>query len=281
MWATGRILEVATQLLDHTQFEAVPDLLLAEANEIAEDDVRVNLRLSTFGASLVKQGANILHHCNTGRLASIDYGTALGVVYRSQEEGKNVHVWVDETRPRLQGAKLTAWELMEAKVPMTLIPDNASGHLMLSGKIDIILFGADRVAANGDVANKIGTLNICMMGQVNNIPRFACVPTSTIDLSIPSGEHIPIELRDEREVTEVDGVRVAPPGVKAFNPAFDVTPSRFLTGIITEAGICYPPFEESLRKAVLSENARSLEAREARLKLYTEQTRQSKRAKTD
>jgi len=187
------------------------------------------------------------------------------VIYICHEQNKGIHVWVDETRPRLQGARLTAWELMEAKIPMTLMADNAAGHLMHQGRIDVILFGADRVAANGDVANKIGTFNVCMMGHVNQIPRYACVPVSTIDLSIMTGQEIPIEERDAREVTEIEGVRIAPEGVAVYNPAFDVTPAKFITGIITEAGVCYPPYEESLRDAVAKEVGRTASDREARL----------------
>jgi methylthioribose-1-phosphate isomerase len=158
---------------------------------------------------------------------------------------------------------------------MTLIPDSAAGHLMYQGKVDVILFGADRVAANGDVANKIGTFNICMMGQLNHIPRYACVPVSTIDLSILTGSEISIEQRDDREVTEIDGVRVAPLGVKVYNPAFDITPSKFITGIITEAGVCYPPYEESIREAVAKETQRGVGDREARLLQYVESIRDS------
>ena len=165
-------------------------------------------------------------------------------------------MWVDETRPRLQGAKLTAWELMRGGVPMHLIADNAAGHLMQRGKVDVLLFGADRVAANGDVANKIGTYKLCVVAKENGVPAFACVPTSTVDLTIATGDEIPIEERSADEVTTIEGVMVAPAGVPVFNPAFDVTPFRYLTGIITEEGICYPPFEVSLKEAKLKAEAR-------------------------
>ena len=193
---------------------------------------------------------------NTGALATIDVGTALGVIYEAHKSGKGIHVWVDETRPRLQGAKLTAWELMRGGVPMHLIADNAAGHLMQRGRVQVLLFGADRVAANGDVANKIGTYKLAVCARENSVPTFACVPTSTLDLSLADGEGIPIEERSAEEVTHVGGVLVAPAGVPVFNPAFDVTPARYLTGIITEEGICYPPFQDSLRAAVLAAEKR-------------------------
>ena len=176
------------------------------------------------------------------RWLTVDFGTALGVVYACQEQGKQIHVWVDETRPRLQGARLTAWELMRAEIPMHLIADNAAGHLMRTGKVDVVIFGADRVAANGDVANKIGTYKLGVVAQENGIPVYAVAPTSTIDLSLPDGDQIPIEERGADEVTHVGDTLIAPEGVPVYNPAFDVTPHRYITGIVTEEGICYPPF---------------------------------------
>jgi methylthioribose-1-phosphate isomerase len=198
----------------------------------------------------VPQGANILTHCNTGSLATVDYGTALGIVRTAHEQGKQVHVWVDETRPRLQGARLTAWELTRDNIPMTLIADNAAGMLMRLGKVQVVLFGADRVAANGDVANKIGSYKLAVLAKENGIPCYSVVPTPTVDLSLANGDLIPIEERSAEEVTLVGPERIAPEGVAVYNPAFDVTPHRYLTGIITEEGICYPPFEISLRRAV-------------------------------
>jgi len=177
----------------------------------------------------------------------VSYGTALGVIYESAAQKKNIHVWVDETRPRLQGARLTAWELQRAGINMHLIADSASGLLMYQGKVDIVLFGADRVAANGDVANKIGTYKLSVVAKENGIPVYACVPTSTIDLTIESGRSIPIEERNSEEITHIDSSVIAPAGVPVYNPAFDITPYRYLTGIITEEGICYPPFNISLR----------------------------------
>jgi methylthioribose-1-phosphate isomerase len=236
-------------LLAMTQVEEIVDALVAEAQRIADEDVEINKRMAAHGAELIEDGYNILTHCNTGALATVDYGTALGVIRTAHEQGKRVHVWVDETRPRLQGARLTAWELMRYGIPMTLIADNAAGCLMLSGQVDLVLVGADRVAANGDVANKIGTYKLAVLAQENGIPCYSVSPTSTVDLSLPSGEQITIEERDRAEVTHVGGVGIAPEGVPVYNPAFDVTPHRYITGIVTEAGIVYPPFGPGLRRA--------------------------------
>jgi methylthioribose-1-phosphate isomerase len=200
---------------------------------------------------------------DAGTLATVDYGTALGVVRSAAEQGKQVHVWVDETRPRLQGARLTAWELMRDGIPMTLIADNAAGMLMRQGKVDLVLFGADRVAANGDVANKIGSYNLAVLARENGVPCYSVVPTSTIDLALADGDLIPIEERDAEEITCVGEQRVAPEGVRAYNPAFDVTPHRYLTGIITDEGICYPPFAVSLARAVAAADARRRDAEAA------------------
>lgn len=253
MWATARLLQVARTVKDPAQ---VGTTLWQEAQALAEQDVEINSRMAKHGAVVVPQGANILHHCNTGALATVDIGTALGVITECHKQGKGIHVWVDETRPRLQGARLTAWELMRDGVPMHLIADNAAGMLMLNGKVDIVLYGADRVAANGDVANKIGTYKISVCARENGIPVYAVVPTSTIDLEVKDGSGIPIEERSADEVTTVQGKRVAPENCKVFNPAFDVTPHRYVTGIITEEGICYPPYSLSLRAAKLKAQAR-------------------------
>jgi len=247
-WATGRVLRKARDS-KRSEVPAVADIVLGEAERIADEDVEINRRMGAHGATIVPQVANILHHCNMGTLATVDYGTALGVVRAAIEVGKRVHVWVDETRPRLQGARLSAWELMREGIPMTLIADNAAGHLMRTGKVNVVLFGADRVAANGDVANKIGTYKLAICAQENGIPRYSVAPTSTIDLSLPEGDAIPIEERGWEEVAAFGGTQVAPDDVPVYNPAFDVTPHRYLTGIITEEGICYPPFVESLWQA--------------------------------
>lgn len=262
-WATRRLLNLAR----HTLLENLDDVrstLLAEAEALADEDVEINRRMGFNGAAVVPEGANLLHHCNTGSLATVDFGTALGVVYACQEQGKRIHVWVDETRPRLQGARLTAWELMRAEVPMHLIADNAAGYLMRTGKVDVVIFGADRVAANGDVANKIGTYKLGVVARENGIPVYAVVPTSTIDLDLPSGDDIPIEERDDDEVKYVGDTLIAPEDVPVYNPAFDITPHRYLTGIVTEEGICYPPFTDSLRRAKEAAEARIEEGRKTR-----------------
>ncbi len=261
-WATRRMYETAEQTPGDVH--ALRAGLVAEAQRIADEDVEINRRMGLCGAEIIPGQANILHHCNTGSLATVDYGTALGVVRAAVEQGKQIHVWVDETRPRLQGARLTAWELMRDGIPMTLIADNASGMLMRLGKVDVVLFGADRVAANGDVANKIGSYKLAVLARENGIPCYSVVPTSTIDLSLASGDEIPIEERGDDEVTMVGGERVAPPGVHVYNPAFDVTPHRYLTGIITEEGICYPPFDVSLRRAKQAAETRVALLRDSR-----------------
>ncbi|GIV76273.1 MAG: methylthioribose-1-phosphate isomerase [Litorilinea sp.] len=253
-WATARLLTLAEQT--QADVDALRQALLAEAQAVADEDVEINRRMGFHGAELIPDGANVLHHCNTGALAAVDFGTALGVIYACQEQGKRIHVWVDETRPRLQGARLTAWELMRAEVPMHLIADNAAGHLMRTGQVDVVIFGADRVAANGDVANKIGTYKLSVVAKENGIPVYAVVPTSTIDLNLPDGDHIPIEERGPEEVTHIGETVIAPENVPVYNPAFDVTPHRYITGIVTEEGVCYPPFTQSLRKAKEAAEAR-------------------------
>jgi methylthioribose-1-phosphate isomerase len=226
--------------------------LLTEAQALADEDVEINKRLGAHGAALVRDGDTILHHCNTGALATVDYGTALGVIRAAHGQGKRIHVLVDETRPRLQGARLTAWELQQEGIPFTLIADNAAGHFMRTDQVDIVLVGSDRTAANGDVANKIGTYKLAVVAQANGIPFYPCVPTSTIDLALATGDDIPIEEREADEVTGItyQGHPAAPEGIQVANPAFDVTPHRYVTGIVTENGIAYPPFDVSLRRVV-------------------------------
>ena len=249
-WATRRMLTVAEQSDSGLDADGLRRALLAEAEALADEDVEINRRMGFNGAAVVPDGANLLHHCNTGSLATVDFGTALGVIYACQEQGKEIHVWVDETRPRLQGARLTAWELMRAEVPMHLIADNAAGHLMRTGQVDVVVFGADRVAANGDVANKIGTYKVAVVARENGIPVYCVAPTSTVDLTLPDGDQIPIEERGAEEVAQIGARPIAPTDVPVYNPAFDITPHRYLTGIVTEEGICYPPFGQSLRAAV-------------------------------
>jgi methylthioribose-1-phosphate isomerase len=248
-WAIDRMLRCARNVAEDDP-RTVIDALVAEAQRIADEDVEINRRIGAHGAVLVEDGFRILTHCNAGALATVDYGTALAVVRTAHEQGKRIHVWVDETRPRLQGARLTAWELMNEGIPMTLIADNVAGHLLRTGQVDLVVVGSDRTVANGDVANKIGTYKLAVLARENGVPFYAAVPTSTIDLSIQEGDQIPIEERGAEEVTHPGGCQVAPDGVPVLNLAFDVTPHRYVTGIITENGVAYPPFKESLRRMV-------------------------------
>ena len=247
-WALNRMLA----RLEDDSLPGVDDMrkaLIAEAEALAEEDVAANKRMGEYGAALIEDGYNILTHCNAGALATVDYGTALAPIRTAWKQGKHVHVFVDETRPRLQGARLTAWELMRDGIPMTLIADNAAGYYLQKGEVDLVFVGADRVVANGDVVNKIGTYKLAVVASENGVPFYPVVPASTIDLSIASGDQVPIEERDTEEVTHFQGQSIAPQGVKAANPAFDVTPYRYVTGIITEQGIVYPPFGKGLRAA--------------------------------
>ena len=220
--------------------------LIAEAKNILEEDIAVNRQIGACGAQLIQNDDNILTHCNAGALATGGYGTALGVIRAAVEQGKDVHVYVDETRPVLQGARLTAWELMKEQIPATLITDNMAGLLVSLGKIDKIIVGADRIARNGDTANKIGTYTLAVLAREHGIPFYVAAPRSTIDLETPEGAAIPIEERAPEEVTSWGGCRVAPEGIAVFNPAFDVTPSRYITAIITETGIAFPPYDISI-----------------------------------
>jgi methylthioribose-1-phosphate isomerase len=247
-WAIQRMSEVANDPR-WERSEQVVKAVVQEAQRIADEDVETNKRMGAHGAVLIQDGDSILTHCNAGALATVDYGTTLGVVRAAHEQGKHLHVWVDETRPFLQGARLTAWELLQEAIPATLITDNMAGHFMSRGKVDIVLVGADRIAANGDVANKIGTYSLAVLARENGIPFYSVAPTSTVDLSITSGTDIPIEERDPREVTHLHGVPITAEGVEAAHPAFDVTPHRYVTGIVTERGIVYPPFVLGLKKA--------------------------------
>lgn len=222
------------------------DVLLAEVERMMREDEAANRAMSEYGAALIPDGANILTHCNTGALVSSTLGTALGVMRRAHEVGKSIHVWVDETRPLLQGARLTAWELRELGIPCTLISDNMAAHFMARGRVDLAMVGADRIAANGDTANKIGTYGVAVLAHAHGLPFYVVAPTSTVDLSIPAGSAITIEERSPDEVTTVRGVRVAPEGVSVANPAFDVTPARLITGIVTERGIAHYPFADDL-----------------------------------
>lgn len=229
-----------------TSADALRAALLAEAQLIADEDIAINQRMGAFGAALVPDPATIIHHCNTGSLATVGWGTALGVVRSAFQQGKKLHVLVDETRPRLQGARLTAWELKNLGVDHTIIVDGASGHYMRRRGVDLCLVGADRIAANGDAANKIGTYNLALAARAHGVPFYVVAPFSTIDLTLPHGDLIEIEEREAEEVTVIQGQRIAPEGSPAGNPAFDVTPNHYITAIITEMGVIYPPFVVNL-----------------------------------
>lgn len=248
-WAVERLMAVATSG-EVNQPDALRSLLLSEAQRIADDDVFTNQRMGQFGAALINEGDTVLHHCNTGALATVDYGTALGVIRTAHEQGKRFHVLLDETRPRLQGSRLSAWELEQHGISYDILPDTAAGYYMQNGEIKLVLVGADRIAANGDTANKIGTYQIAVLAHENNIPFYTVAPTSTVDLALATGADIPIEERDPAEVRAPYGNPIVPDHYRARNPAFDVTPHRYLSGIVTEQGIIRPPFGPALRQAV-------------------------------
>ena len=249
-WGLQRVLQAAERAED--DMEAIRAAALKEAQRIADDDVEINQRMALFGAELIEDGDTIIHHCNTGALAAVDWGTALGAIRMAHIQGKRVHVLVDETRPRLQGARLTAWELEQYKIPYDIITDSAAGYYLRSGQVQKVFFGGDRMAANGDVANKIGTYMLALAANDNRVPVYCVLPTSTIDLSLAHGGMIPIEEREPGEVLglQFDGQAVAPDTARARNPAFDVTPHRLITGIVTENGLITPPYEHNLRPAV-------------------------------
>jgi methylthioribose-1-phosphate isomerase len=250
-WAVNRVTrKIMEEPLD---LDGLRRAVLDEAQKIADEDVEINKRMAQHGAALIDDGDTVIHHCNTGALATVDWGTALGVIRLAHEQGKRVHVLVDETRPRLQGSRLTAWELEQYGIPYHIISDTMAGYFLSTGKAQKVFFGADRVAANGDVANKIGTYMLSLAAHDNQIPVYAVVPTSTIDLALKDGSYIPIEEREPNEVLDLQfhGERVAPKGAKARNPAFDVTPHRLISAIVTENGIVYPPFESNLARFVL------------------------------
>lgn len=246
-WSIKRMLGRARQAI--REGYAPPELaraLQAEAQAIADEDFEACVRMGEFGAELIADGDTLLTHCNAGWLATAGWGTALAPMYVAHRAGKKLHVFVDETRPVLQGARLTAWELQQAGIPLTLIADSMAAHFMRSGGIKAVFVGADRIAANGDVANKIGTYSLAVLAKAHGIPFYVVAPRSTVDLSLASGEQIPIEQRNAEEITSIRGIAIAPAGVNVANPAFDVTPSSFITAIVTEAGIARPPYEQSL-----------------------------------
>ena len=245
-WALERMMNLINIKKD-VDLLKLKDIILQEAKNIAREDIEINKAMGRYGASLIKDGNSVLTHCNAGALATVDYGTALGVIRTAFKEGKKIHVYVDETRPVLQGARLTAWELMEEKIPFTLIADSMAGFLMSQKKINLIIVGADRITRNGDVVNKIGTYSLSVLARENKVPFYVATPTSTIDLLLRLGKEIPIEMRDSKEVTHILGKQIAPTGVKVFNPAFDLTPHRYVEAIITEKGIIRKPFEKNIK----------------------------------
>jgi methylthioribose-1-phosphate isomerase len=246
-WALGRMRKLY-QSLRGLPLPEIRERLAAEAKLVRLEDIAINHAIGRHGAALVPDNKTVLTHCNAGALATAGYGTALGVIRAAVESGKKVDVFADETRPFLQGARLTVWELQQDHIPATLITDNMAGHFLKSGRIGCVVVGADRIAANGDVANKIGTYSVAVLAKENGVPFFVAAPISTLDLTLDSGDKIPIERRPDAEVTHVFGNAVAPEGTPVENPAFDVTPNRYVTAIITERGVARAPYTESLRK---------------------------------
>lgn len=246
-WALERIKNTIQANKDKPIGE-IKEIVLETAKTIHDEDKRICKTIGEKGAELIKKGSKILTHCNTGSLATGQYGTALSVIFHAHEGGKEIEVWVDETRPLLQGSRLTAWELMNAEIPMKIITDSAAGSLMRQGKVDMIVVGTDRVAANGDTANKIGTYPLSVLAKEHEIPFYVAVPLSTIDMNLENGDDIPIEERDSDEITSFNGSQVAPKKAETYNPAFDVTPHAYITGFITEKGIIKPPFDKEFKK---------------------------------
>ncbi len=250
-WAISRIKELVktegkSVAQNNAGLKKIVSRIRAESLKIYDEDIEINRNMGRYGASLLKDGFNVLTHCNAGALATAGYGTALGVIRAAVSENKKISVISDETRPFLQGARLTMWELMEDNIPVTLIADNSAGLLMRKGKINAVIVGADRIASNGDVANKIGTYQVAVLAKENNIPFYVAAPLSTIDINLESGDEIPIEERDINEVVTVFGKRIAPENAKALNYAFDVTPNKYVSAIITEKGILYPDYKKSI-----------------------------------
>lgn len=249
-WAIERMLRVMND--SSLPVDRMRERLVSEAQAIADEDVATNLRMAELGAELIEDGDTIIHHCNTGALATVDWGTALGCIRRAHEQGKRVHVLVDETRPRLQGARLTAWELQQYGIPYEIITDNMAGHFLRRGEVQKVFFGADRVAANGDVANKIGTYMLALAAHSNHVPVYAVAPSSTVDLNLATGAEIPIEERSPAEVLSIqfEGEQVTPSGAKARNPAFDVTPNELISAIVTEKGVIRSPYSLHLPRVL-------------------------------
>ncbi len=245
-WAVRRMRRIVEEAL-FDGVDAARRQLLEAALLLREQDVEINRRMGANGADLIPDDARVMTYCNAGALATAGYGTALGVVRAAVESGRRVHVLANETRPFLQGARLTAWEMQHDDIPCTVITDNMAGHMMQRGSVDVVVVGADRIAANGDVANKIGTYTVAILAHEHGVPFYVAAPTSTIDLGVATGAEIPIEERDGEEVVIVNSVRIAPEGVSAVYPAFDITPARLVTAVVTECGVARPPYTESLR----------------------------------
>jgi methylthioribose-1-phosphate isomerase len=248
-WAIERMRRRYREL-QHLPLADIRGGLKTEAQQIRLEDIAINEAIGRHGADLIPDHKTVLTHCNAGALATAGYGTALGVIRAAVAAGKHIDVFADETRPYLQGSRLTAWELQQDGIPVTLITDNMAGHFLKSGRIGCVVVGADRIAGNGDVANKIGTYGVAVLAKENGIPFYVAAPVSTLDLTLSSGDQIPIEQRNRSEVTHVYGVAMAPDGIAVENPAFDVTPSRYVQAIITEKGVARAPYEESLRRLV-------------------------------
>lgn len=246
-WATGRMLGAAERA-GAADLDALRETLLREAHTILAEDLAMCRAIGEHGAGLIPPRGQVLTHCNAGGLATAGYGTALAPIRRAHERGRPIHVYVDETRPFMQGARLTAWELQRAGVPLTLITDSMAGYFMRRGAIDCVIVGADRVVSNGDIANKIGTYSLAVLARAHGIPFYVAAPSSTVDFALPDGDAIPIEQRASSEVTSFAGQPIAPAGVQAAHPAFDVTPAELITAIITERGVVEPPFDQNLYK---------------------------------
>ncbi len=247
-WAIERMRNLRNRLkAEGASLAAVREALVAEAQEVLREDIEINKAIGRHGAALLPQGATVMTHCNAGALATGGYGTALGVIRAAIEGGNPVAVMANETRPFMQGARLTVWELQQDDIPVTLLTDNMAGHTLRSGRVHAVVVGADRIAGNGDVANKIGTYSVAVLAKENDVPFYVAAPISTLDLTLASGDEIPIEQRPPEEVTHLGGRRIAPEGTEVINPAFDVTPNRYVTAIITEKGVVRGDYTEELR----------------------------------
>ena len=251
-WAVSHLLKLVADTVAFNpataDISSLQQMLLAEAQAMHQADIEACKQLGSHAQALIPNPANVIHHCNTGSLAAVDYGTALGIIRVAHEQGKQIHVFLDETRPRLQGASLSAYEMKAYGIPHTVIVDGASGYVMQTRQIDACLVGCDRVAANGDVANKIGTYNLAIVARAHNVPFYVACPTSTLDMSLPTGQAIKIEERTDTEITQVKGQQITPDDTPVFNPAFDITPAEYISALITERGIVYPPYGENLKQ---------------------------------